>query len=291
MLMKGIILAGGKGTRLHPVSHPISKSLLPIYNKPMIYYPLSTLMLAGIRDILIITNEKDNDNFKTTLGDGSLFGIRLSYAIQYEAKGIADAFIIGKEFINGDRVALILGDNIFHGESMMALLEKAMKFKKGGVIFVFGVPDPERFGVAELDSKGNVISLEEKPKHPKSNCAVTGLYFYDGDVCDIASSLKASGRGELEITDLNKVYLERKALKAYVMDRGYRWLDAGTFDSLTDASVTVRNIETKKRRMISCPEEIALMQGFITSKELKERIKDKDSMYYEDLRKIADEYS
>jgi len=289
--MKGIILAGGKGTRLYPVSYPISKSLLPIYNKPMIYYPLSTLMLAGIRDILIITNERDNENYKTTFGDGSMFGIKLSYAIQYEPKGIADAFIIGREFIDGDKVALILGDNIFHGESMMALLEKAMRSKKGGVIFVHWVSDPERFGVAELDAKGNVLSLEEKPKHPKSNYAVTGLYVYGSDVCDIAASLKPSKRGELEITDLNKVYLEQKALKAYVMDVGYTWMDAGTFDSLTDASVTVRDIEKKKRRMISCPEEIALMQGFITSKELKERIKDKDSIYYEDLRKIADEYS
>jgi glucose-1-phosphate thymidylyltransferase len=220
-----------------------------------------------------------------------MFGIKLSYAIQYEPKGIADAFIIGKDFIDGENVALVLGDNIFHGESMMALLEKAMRFKNGGVVFVFRVPDPERFGVAELDEHGNVLSLEEKPKHPRSNCAVTGLYFYDGDVCDIAASLKASKRGELEITDLNKVYLERKALKAFVMGGGYRWLDAGTFDSLCDATVAVREIETKKRRMISCPEEIALMQGFITPSELKERIKDKDSIYYEDLRKIADEYS
>ena len=288
--MKGIILAGGKGTRLYPVSFPISKSLMPIYNKPMIYYPLSTLMLAGIEDILIITNERDHGNYKTMLGDGSMFGIKLSYAIQYEPKGIADAFIIGKEFIGGDKVTLILGDNIFHGESMMSLLEKAMKFKKGCVIFVFRVPDPERFGVAELDGEKNVLSLEEKPKHPKSNCAVTGLYMYDSDVCKIAASLKPSKRGELEITDLNKIYLQRKSLKAYVMGGGYMWMDAGTYDSLCDASVAVRDIEIKKRRMISCPEEIALMKGFITSKELKERIKDEDSIYYEDLRKIADEY-
>ncbi|MCL2607815.1 MAG: glucose-1-phosphate thymidylyltransferase RfbA [Methanomassiliicoccaceae archaeon] len=286
--MKGIILAAGKGTRLHPISQPISKILLPVYNKPMIYYPLSTLMLAGVRDIMIITNQNDQENFKRTLKDGSRFGIRISYAIQKMQKGIADAFIIAEDFIAGDNVVLILGDNIYHGEDMKELLKQAARNEKGATVFVYEVGDPERFGVAELDGNGNVLSLEEKPSAPRSNHAVTGLYFYDGSVCGFAKDLKPSPRGELEITDLNELYLKNGALKACIMDSGYVWMDAGTFDSLYDAHNTIRNIEKREEKMVACPEETAMEQGFIDPSVMKESIKDEKSEYYDYVRKKAD---
>ena len=286
--MKGIILAAGKGTRLYPVSHPISKILLPVYNKPMIYYPLSTLMLAGIRDIMVITSQDDQENFKKTLGDGSRFGIRISYEIQKVQRGIADAFIIAEDFIDGDNVVLILGDNIYHGDGMKELLEKAAGNERGATVFLHGVHDPERFGVAEVDKNGNVISLEEKPKVPRSNYAATGLYFYDGNVCSIAKSLEPSARGELEITDLNKIYLEKGSLKACIMGKGYTWMDAGTFDSLYEAQGIIRNIEKQSGRMIACLEEVAMEMGFIDPSAVKEQVKDEKSEYYDYVRKRVD---
>ncbi|MCL2712965.1 MAG: glucose-1-phosphate thymidylyltransferase RfbA [Methanomassiliicoccaceae archaeon] len=289
--MKGIILAAGNGTRLYPVSHPISKILLPVYDKPMIYYPLSTLMLAGIRDIMIITNEKDQENFIRTLGDGSRFGIRISYAIQHVQRGIADAFIIAEDFIAGDRSVLILGDNIFHGEGMKTLLESAAKNESGATVFLYEVHDPERFGVAEVGSNGNVISLEEKPKEPRSNYAVTGLYFYDGSVCGFVKDLEPSDRGELEITDLNKTYLAEGSLKACVMGKGYKWMDAGTFDSLNNAQNTIRDIQNEEDKKVACLEETALEQGFISPSELKKQIKKEKSEYYEYIRKRVNELS
>jgi len=289
--MKGIILAAGNGTRLHPASHPISKILLPVYDKPMIYYPLSTLMLAGIKDIMIITNKKDQENFIRTLGDGSGFGIKISYAVQSIQRGIADAFIIAEDFIAGDNVVLILGDNIFHGKGMKELMEEAAKIKSGAKVFVHKVHDPERFGVAELDKNGNVISLEEKPKKPRSNYAVTGLYFYGGDVCGLVKGLKLSERGELEITDLNRMYLAQGSLKACVMKNGYRWMDAGTFDSLHDAQTAIRDIQKKEGKKVACLEEIAIEQGFVTTSEMRETIKNESSEYYEYVRKRIDELS
>ena len=288
--MKGIILAAGNGTRLYPVSHPISKILLPVYDKPMIYYPLSTLMLGGIRDIMLITNEKDQENFKRTLGDGSRFGIRISYAIQYKQRGIADAFFIAEDFIAGDRAVLILGDNIFHGEGMKGLLEEAAGNKSGATLFLYEVPDPERFGVAEVDENGNILSLEEKPEVPRSNKAVTGLYFYDGDVCGFVKDLKPSDRGELEITDLNKVYLARGALKSCMMGEGYTWMDAGTFESLYETQSIIRDAE-KTGKKVACLEEIAMEMGFIDPSVVKEQIRDEKSEYYEYVRKRADDLS
>jgi glucose-1-phosphate thymidylyltransferase len=286
--MKGIILAAGKGTRLYPISYPISKILLPVYNKPMIYYPLSTLMLAGIRDILIITNKDDQENFKKTLGDGSRFGVNITYEVQYEQRGIADAFIIAEDFIAGDRVALILGDNIYHGACTRNLLEKASRNNEGCTVFVYEVPDPERFGVAELDPNNNVISLEEKPPSPKSNYAVTGLYFYDGSVCGFAKELKPSKRGELEITDLNKTYLSHGNLKACVMNQEYTWMDAGTFESFREAANTVHNIEDRTDRMVGCPEDAAAEMGFMTAEEVRALISDGKSEYYDRIRKRLD---
>lgn len=280
--MKGIILAAGAGTRLYPASQPISKILLPVYDKPMIYYPLSTLMLAGIRDILIITNEYDLDNFKKLLGDGSQFGIHLEYKIQYVQKGIADAFLIADDFIRNDDVALILGDNIFHGFGFSTFLKKVLEDKNGATVFGYRVKDPERFGVVEFDRNNKAISLEEKPKNPKSNYAVTGLYFYDKNVCEYAKSLKPSARGELEITDLNKIYLEKGLLKVEILGRGFTWLDTGTQDSMLEAANFVRAIESNKGQQISCLEEIALYKGFIKPKELElklEKFKGKSSYY------------
>ena len=233
--MKGIVLAGGAGTRLFPASQPISKILLPIYDKPMIYYPLSTLMLAGIKDILIITNEIDYDNFIKLLGDGSQFGLNLHYKIQYVQRGIADAFLIGEDFIGDDNVALILGDNIFHGHGFSTIMKNAIENNHGATVFGYMVNDPERFGVVEFDETKKVISLEEKPKNPKSNYAVTGLYFYDNQVCELAKQLKPSARGELEITDLNKLYLDKKELNVEILGRGFAWLDTGTHDSMLQA--------------------------------------------------------
>ena len=287
--MKGIILAAGAGTRLYPASQPISKILLPIYDKPMIYYPLSTLMLAGIKDILIITNEADDTNFKKLLGDGSQFGINLSYKIQYEQKGIADAFIIGEDFIKGDTSALILGDNIFHGHGFSTIMRDALDKNEGATVFGYTVKDPERFGVVEFDENRKVLSLEEKPKNPKSNYAVVGLYFYDEDVCEYAKSLKPSNRGELEITDLNRLYLEKSKLNVEILGRGFTWLDTGTHDSMLQASNFVQSMELNKGMKISCLEEIAYLKGFISAKDLLNKIeKYGNNAYYSYVRNIIE---
>ena len=270
--MKGIVLAGGAGTRLFPASQPISKILLPIYDKPMIYYPLSTLMLAGIKDILIITNEIDYDNFIKLLGDGSQYGLNLTYQIQYIQRGIADAFLIAEEFIENDDVALVLGDNIFHGHGFSTLMREALKKKTGATVFGYTVKDPERFGVVEFDKNQKAISLEEKPANPKSNYAVTGLYFYDNKVCSLAKQLKPSQRGELEITDLNRLYLERGELNVEILGRGFAWLDTGTHDSMLQASVFVQTMELNKGVKIACLEEIAYNQGFINKETLLAKI-------------------
>ena len=271
-MRKGIILAGGAGTRLYPASQPISKILLPIYDKPMIYYPLSALMLAGIREVLIITNETDYDNFIKLLGDGSQFGIKLSYKIQYVQRGIADAFIIGEDFINGDESALILGDNIFHGHGFSTIMKNALAKNKGATVFGYTVKDPERFGVVEFDENNKALSLEEKPAKPKSNYAVTGLYFYDKNVCEYAKTLKPSARGELEITDLNKIYLNKGLLNVEILGRGFAWLDTGTHDSMLQAGNFVQAMELNKGVKISCLEEIAYNQGFISREELLKKI-------------------
>ncbi len=270
--MKGIVLAGGAGTRLYPASQPISKILLPIYDKPMIYYPLSTLMLAGIKDILIITNETDYDNFIKLLGDGSQYGLNLSYKIQYVQRGIADAFLIAEDFIAGDDVALVLGDNIFHGHGFSTLMKEAITKNSGATVFGYTVKDPERFGVVEFDENKKAISLEEKPLLPKSNYAVTGLYFYDNRVCEYAKMLKPSARGELEITDLNKIYLEMGNLNVEILGRGFAWLDTGTHDSMLQASVFVQTMELNKGVKIACLEEIAYNQRFISKEELLAKI-------------------
>ena len=285
--MKGIVLAAGAGTRLYPASQPISKILLPIYDKPMIYYPLSTLILAGIREILIITNEKDYDNFYKLLGDGSQFGIELQYKIQYVQRGIADAFIIAEDFIGDDDVALILGDNIFHGHGFSTIMSNAIKNNKGATVFGYTVKDPERFGVVEFDSDKNVLSIEEKPAQPRSNYAVTGLYFYDSKVCKLAKTLKPSARGELEITDLNKKYLELKELRVEILGRGFAWLDTGTHDSMLQASNFVQSMELNKGVKIACLEEIALNQGFISADKLTKQVaKYGNNDYYNYVRNI-----
>ena len=269
--MKGIILAGGSGTRLYPITKEISKQLLPIYDKPMIYYPLSVLMLAGIRDILIISTPTDTPKFKNLLGDGSNFGVKLSYEVQPEPKGLAQAFTIGEEFIGNDSVAMILGDNIFYGNGLQEKLMNAIKNTEKGLASVFGynVPDPERFGVVEFDEGGKVVSIEEKPEKPKSNYAATGLYFYDNRVIEYAKNLKPSARGELEITDINKIYLKNKELSVEVLGRGYSWLDTGTFDSLNEASDFVKTVQ-KNGQMIACIEEIAYLNGWIDSDTVRE---------------------
>ena len=286
--MKGIVLAAGAGTRLYPASQPISKILLPIYDKPMIYYPLSTLMLAGIKDILIITNESDYDNFIKVLGDGSQFGINIEYKIQYVQRGIADAFIIAEDFINGESSALILGDNIFHGHGFSTIMKNALQNNNGATVFGYTVKDPERFGVVEFDENKKVLSLEEKPANPKSNYAVTGLYFYDGNVCEYAKQLEPSARGELEITDLNKIYLEKGLLNVEILGRGFAWLDTGTHDSMLQASNFVQSMELNKGVKISCLEEIAYRQGFISASELLNKIeKYKNNSYYNYVREIV----
>lgn len=268
--MKGIILAGGSGTRLYPLTKVTSKQLLPIYDKPMIYYPMSILMLAGIRDILIISTPDDTPRFEELLGDGHQFGVNLSYVVQPSPDGLAQAFILGADFIGDDSVAMILGDNIFHGHGLSKRLREAAAQESGATVFGYYVEDPERFGVVEFDENQKAISLEEKPRYPKSNYAVTGLYFYDNSVVEYARGLKPSARGELEITDLNKIYLEKDQLRVTLLGDGFTWLDTGTHESLVDATIFVKTIEEHQHRKIACLEEIAYNNGWITRKQLKD---------------------
>ena len=268
--MKGIILAGGSGTRLYPVTKGVSKQLLPIYNKPLIYYPLSVLMQAGINEILIITTPHDQAAFMNLLGDGAAFGLKLQYAVQPRPDGLAQAFIIGREFIGEDSVALVLGDNFFYGSGLPKLFKKAAEKNNGATVFAYPVTDPQRYGVVEFNKEGMPVALVEKPKDPPSNFAVTGLYFYDHSVIEIAENLKPSPRGELEITDVNRVYLQRGTLQVEHLSRGTAWLDTGTFDSLIQASVFVQSIEERQGLMVCCPEEVAFMEGFISAEQVLE---------------------
>lgn len=273
MIGKGIILAGGSGTRLYPLTKVISKQLMPIYDKPMIYYPLSTLMLAGIKDILVITTPRDSESFQNLLGDGSQWGIKISYKVQPSPDGLAQAFIIGEEFINGEGCALILGDNIFYGHDLSKLVKIATQKDDGATVFAYYVKDPERYGIVEFNKNRKAISLEEKPEKPKSNFAVTGLYFYDKNVVEYAKSIKPSARGELEITDLNKMYLEKGNLKVETLGRGYAWLDTGTHESLLQAASFVETVQDRQGLKIACPEEIAYNLGYINKEQLKELAK------------------
>jgi glucose-1-phosphate thymidylyltransferase len=287
--MKGIILAGGKATRLYPITKAISKHLLPVYDKPMIYYPMSTLMLSGIRDILIISTPEDIPRFENLLGNGNEIGMRLSYAVQPEPKGIAEAFIVGQEFIAGENVCLILGDNIFFGHGLPNLLKEAAAREEGATVFGYYVKDPQRYGVIEFDTDMRVISIEEKPKKPKSNWVATGLYFYDSSVVDISRALKPSGRGELEITDVNNEYLKKGALEVKLLGRGYAWLDTGTYDSLINASVFMKTIEERQGLKIGCIEEIAYRMGYIDKKQLKNLAQKISTSYGEYLLGISEE--
>jgi len=290
--MKGIILAGGSGTRLSPITLGISKQLLPVFNKPMIYYPLSMFMLAGIREILVISTPEDTPSFMRLLGNGQQWGLSITYELQEDPRGLADAFIIGKEFIGNDHVALILGDNIFFGNNLPRQLLSAASLDEGGLIFAYSVSDPQRYGVVEFDKNGLALNIEEKPEHPRSNYAVPGLYFYDNDVIEIASNLKPSSRGELEITEINQEYLSRGQLQVQILGRGVAWLDAGTHNSLLQAANFVQIVEERQGLMISCPEEIAFRRGFITVEALQ-RIASgmRQNQYGQYLLKLIDDYN